>query len=199
MKKIVLLISSICFATILNAQITSKTVNVIKPGTLGSFLSNNERNTITNLTVTGNIDARDFTTMRDSMPYLNVIDLSSTIIAEYYDDLGLGTSEMKFYNANLLPKYCLSGKTLSTLLLPTSIDSISNQAFPSLNLKSIVIPSKVKKFDDFTFAGSHIDSIQFAAPTSLEYIGKQVFSYSTLMHFSLPSSVKTLSKSFLCK
>ena len=39
--------------------------------------------TVTNLTVTGTIDARDFKTMRDNMPLLAVLDLSGVTIAAY--------------------------------------------------------------------------------------------------------------------
>ncbi len=52
----------------LNAQVT-ETANVTTPGTLNT-VANAYLSTVTNLTVTGIIDARDFKTMRDSMPLL---------------------------------------------------------------------------------------------------------------------------------
>ncbi|HEX7583948.1 MAG TPA: hypothetical protein VF373_04615, partial [Prolixibacteraceae bacterium] len=68
-----LLIICLCTTFLLHAQV-SKTVNVTA-GSLSLALTNTEKSTITNLTLTGTIDARDFKTMRDSMTVLAEIDL----------------------------------------------------------------------------------------------------------------------------
>jgi hypothetical protein len=73
MKRPIAFLFSFCFALILNAQV-SKSVS-ISAGGLSAALDATEKNTITNLTVTGTIDARDVLTMRDNMPALAVIDL----------------------------------------------------------------------------------------------------------------------------
>ena len=65
----------------LNAQV-SKTVNLIA-GNLFTVLSAEEKITITSLTLSGNIDARDFKTMRDEMPFPGEVDLSEVNILEY--------------------------------------------------------------------------------------------------------------------
>jgi len=63
-------------------------------------------NTVTNLAVTGVLDARDFVTMRDKMPLLAVIDLSGTTIAAYSGAGGTDTYAWygTIYTANTMPR-----------------------------------------------------------------------------------------------
>ena len=65
MKKILSLTIFALFILMASAQV-SQTVNVTTPGTL-STLASTYLSTVTNLTVTGNIDARDIKTMWDNM------------------------------------------------------------------------------------------------------------------------------------
>ena len=69
MKKIIPLLFTLFFALLTHAQV-SKTVNLTAAGTLTASLTAIEKNTVTNLTINGTIDARDFEIMRDSMPLL---------------------------------------------------------------------------------------------------------------------------------
>jgi len=84
MKKTFTLIISLCIALMLQAQVL-KTVG-ISAGGLSTTLSATEKSTVTNLTVTGTIDARDFKTMRDSMQVLETIDLKDN--KKLCDELG---------------------------------------------------------------------------------------------------------------
>jgi len=59
----------------MNAAV-SKTVNVTTAGTLSTQLTTTEMTSVTNPTVTGNIDARDFKFMRDGITNLAVLDIS---------------------------------------------------------------------------------------------------------------------------
>ena len=60
------LLTLLCFCCIMAAQAqVSKTINVTTAGTLSSLLTAEEKISVTNLTVTGNIDARDVMCMRD--------------------------------------------------------------------------------------------------------------------------------------
>ena len=65
-----------------------KTISVATAGTLKNLLTNTEKNTITNLTITGNLDARDFKLMRDSIPLLEVLDVSAVNIQAYSGTAG---------------------------------------------------------------------------------------------------------------
>ena len=70
MKKLFLL--SLCLSLYFGAQaIDTRTANVTTAGTL-STVASAYLNTVTNLTVTGTIDATDFKAMRDNMSLLAV-------------------------------------------------------------------------------------------------------------------------------
>lgn len=58
MKKLVLLITAICLSAALQAAV-QKTVNCTAAGTLTSYFTAGERTTVTDLIITGTIDARD--------------------------------------------------------------------------------------------------------------------------------------------
>ena len=74
-------------------------VNVV-PGGLYSLISKNAI-TITKLTLTGTIDARDFKTMRDAMPALTDLDLSDVRIVSYTGADGTNEgSNITPYSAN---------------------------------------------------------------------------------------------------
>src|SRR5450759_2302489 len=90
------------FATVsLQAQV-SKNVN-ITPGGLVSAMTSAEKTTVTNLTVTGTIDARDFKTMRDSLTVLSAVDLSGVTTAAYTGTEGTYDSSSINYLANEIP------------------------------------------------------------------------------------------------
>ncbi|MCF8362068.1 MAG: T9SS type A sorting domain-containing protein [Prolixibacteraceae bacterium] len=65
---------TLAIIALLGAQImfaqNSNTINLETAGTLSSALTSVEKNSINDLTITGNIDARDFKTMRDGMEIL---------------------------------------------------------------------------------------------------------------------------------
>jgi hypothetical protein len=128
-------------------------------------LTSTELNIVTNLTITGTIDATDFVVMRDNMPNLSVLDLSAVNIQAYKGNGG--TNYHTTYPANQIPEYATvnpspgnpdnTGKlntTLSTIKLPNSIASIGFGAFQNCeNLTSVVIPNSVTSIGDAAFVG----------------------------------------------
>jgi hypothetical protein len=81
MKRALIILACLTIAVMLQAQVT-KTVNVTAGG-LSTALTTVEMSSITELIVTGTIDARDFKTMRDEMPLLKNVDLNDATIVEY--------------------------------------------------------------------------------------------------------------------
>jgi hypothetical protein len=157
MKLTFLLIAGLCMIMKLQAQVY-KTIRVTSGG-LSSSLTTEEKNTITNLTLAGNIDARDFKTMRDDMPVLAEIDLSSVTIEAYS---GEGTIFFEYdFQANTVPDYAFfnpftwNGNTrLISILLPNSITSIGHSSFSQCTgLQSVFIPSSVTSISDGAFQG----------------------------------------------
>ena len=150
MKRLLLLSLFLSFIISGYAQV-SKTVNVTTPGTLSTVLTSTGLATITNLTITGTIDARDFVTMRDSMSVLAVVDLSAVTIAAYTGTGGTDGNASITYPDNELPQYAffnpfnsLLNHSFTTIVIPSSIISIGDDAFAYCkDLTSIAIPSSV--------------------------------------------------------
>jgi hypothetical protein len=139
---------------------TYKTINVESAGTLSSLLTSTEKSTLTQLTVSGYIDARDIKCMRDELTVLSVIDISNASIVAYSGSLGTYPGDISYANNELpLSSFLLQPNTpkltLTSILLPTSLASISSYAFAMCtNLKpSIKIPSAVTNIGNYAFMG----------------------------------------------
>ena len=134
MKKIYSILLAVLITSSTMAQV-SKTINVTTAGTLSSLLTSTEKTTVTNLTVTGNIDTRDVKCMRGEMTKLSVLDIS-TVSIKAYSGLGGTSAFSTIYPANEMPEQSFydnntsTGKvTLKTIMLPVSIISIGDEAF----------------------------------------------------------------------
>jgi len=103
MKKLIFLFALLYLSFGTYAQL-SKTINLANAGTLSTALTPTELLNVTNLTITGIIDARDFKAMRDSMTMLAVLDLSATTIAAY-EGTGGTLPGAQNYPANGIPDY----------------------------------------------------------------------------------------------
>jgi hypothetical protein len=182
MRRTFLIIVSFCIGLILQAQV-SKTVNVTAGG-LSSALTSTEKTTVTNLVVTGTIDARDFKTMRDEMTVLSVLDISGVAVAAYTGAGGTFTTSNISYPANTVPVYAFffsgtgTGKTsLKVVTLPLSITTIGSSAFDSCNgLTSFNIPSSVTSIGSNVFYSCTSLSGSLTIPSSVLVIGSSSFS-----------------------
>ncbi|HEY5590074.1 MAG TPA: leucine-rich repeat protein [Paludibacter sp.] len=182
-----------------NAPIATvqKTVNLPVAGTLNAFLTETEKSTITDLTITGSMDARDFRIIRDNMSLLSIIDLSGVSIVSY---TGLGGSDpfstnSITYLANTVPIYafCLSS-LLESVKLPSTTQSIGISAFEGcVSLTSITLPSNLKaiehqafdrciKINDITIPASviTIGDLAFAGCSALITVDSTNIDYSSL-------------------
>jgi len=158
----------------LHAQV-SKTV-IVTPGGLLTALTPAELSTVTNLTLTGSIDYRDFLTMRLNMPLLLELDLSEVKIETYI------TVEKfpVYYMENTIPDYAFEGKTsLKLITLPASISSIGRYAFSGCNgLTNIVLPPSVKSIWQNAFSNCY-GLTNIVLPSSVTYISHYAFSGCT--------------------
>jgi len=134
MKKLFTFLLLGLFVCTANAQVI-KTVNVTTAGTLATVAST-YLSTVTNLTVTGSIDARDFLCMRESMTNLKVIDLKTATIKSYTGTAGTVSGSSTTYPVNEIPQYSFFnisvgiGKTgLTSISLPITVSSIGSSAF----------------------------------------------------------------------
>jgi hypothetical protein len=160
----------------LNAQV-SKTINITTAGTLSTALTANELSTVSNLTVTGNINDDDFFTIRDKCISLEILNLSGAVVV-----------------GNSIPYRALYGCAgLSSIILPEKIYNIGNSAFQGCSsLTEINIPNSVTTIGNSSFRGCiRLESITI--PSSVTSIEKSAFSgCSGLNSVIIPSSVKTI-------
>ncbi len=172
------------FLSYVNAQVYD-TANVTIPGTLNAVAKAYLR-TVSNLTVAGTIDARDFKTMRDSMTALTVLDLSGVNIAAYKGTNGTYRTYYianydTTYPSNAIPQHAFYLKALLTsITLPNTITSIGDSAFCSTFytagfIGSFVIPSSVKSIGSCAFANCGGLTGSLTIPSSVEYIGDFAF------------------------
>lgn len=107
---------------------------------------------VKHLVINDTIDSRDFQTMRDEMPNLEVLDLSNATIAAYNGSDGCGGSRVYHYNANEIPEFAFYNpstsegkKSLTSIIFPPSIKSIRNYAFNDTGLSGTLnIPASVR-------------------------------------------------------
>ena len=180
MKKLILLFFTLSFTLFVQSQV-SKTVNLTTAGTLSTLLTPTELNTVTNLTITGNLNACDFVTMRDNMPLLAVLDISNVTISAYTGALGTAGTTSTTYPANEIPESAFLSPisydakiTLKNITLPSSVSSIGGGAFfYCTGLTSLIIPNSVTSIGNNAFClcsgltgltiGNSVTSIGYAA------------------------------------
>jgi hypothetical protein len=159
---------------VVNAQAqVSKTINLSTSGTLGTLLSSSEKNTITNLTITGSIDARDFKLLRDSMPVLETLDIKDANIQSYNGNAGTG-SQSALYPVNEIPQFAFCNpsiqsfnKTLKSIIYPTTATSIGNGAFAFCqSLQVVNIPKNILSIAQNAFVASNAT---FSVDTDNQY------------------------------
>jgi hypothetical protein len=204
----------------LNAQV-NKTINVATSGTLANLLTENEKATVTNLTVTGTINAPDYYTMRDALPSLLVVDLSAVntegdsipyrafyrkqnlkevIIPSSVTYIGMEAFEScTDLNNVVIPNSVTSigygsfdgCSGLTSVTIPSSVTSIGFDAFGWSGLTSVTIPSSVISIGDFAFGGLS-GLTSITIPSSVSFIGDLAFMQSGLTSVTIPSSVTSI-------
>ena len=186
MKAIYLLIISLFISQMLQAQVEKKVENTA--GNLSTLLTPTELNSVTDLTIAGTMDARDFMTIR-KMYWLTTLDLSGISVLAYP-----GGANGEVYNANEIPRSAFEGcYLLKSVIIPSSITAMGNQVFSHCShLTSISIPSSVKRIGGNAFDGcSSLTTI--ALPTSIISLGGSCFYECTsLTSIVIPSSLKTI-------
>ena len=139
-------------------------------GSLAQLVSDTQ---ITQLTVTGEMDARDFLFITDELTELTAVDLSQAIIVPVVGTMLYGT--VTSYAANEIPRTAFFGKKLTSVVLPSGLKTIGFAAFAGCyQLQSVTIPASVTYIDDYAFSGSALTSLEL--PSSIQGMGKGVFS-----------------------
>jgi hypothetical protein len=192
MKKIYLLIVGLLLAIGLKAQVEKSIENTA--GQLNSLLTDEELNTITDLTITGTLDARDFWTLRDSMPMLAVINMREADIVGY--SVPEGTSSAIYYPDNTVPIEAFynsktgANTTLKYIRLPKLTTKIGFNAFFNCTaLDSVDLPPLLVTLSSLTF-GQCSSLIKITLPPKITNIEDHAFyRCSSLKSVDIPASV----------
>ena len=208
MKNFLLLLTFMGFASGIFAQV-SKTVNLAAAGTLSISLTSDELTTITNLTLTGILDVRDFKTMRDEMSLLTVLDLSGVAVAPYEGTAGTSPNSYD-YPADAIPDCAFFNQStwhskisLISVVLPSSITSIGIDAFRHCSrLTTVTISSSVTSIGEGAFEScSGLITVDSENPNYSSLDGvlynkaqTTLFQYpvSKIGSFTIPSSVTSI-------
>lgn len=176
-KRIILLIMLTGLLALNITAQTTKSINLTTPGTLSTLITSFESNNIVTLSVSGNIDARDFVFLRDKMTKLAVLNIGNASIKAYAGSAGTRPDEFFNYPADELPDYAFYNpklftykSTLTSITLPGGLKSIGTLAFYfSWNLSSISIPAGVNDIAEYAFYGCYALSSFTVAPTNTRY------------------------------
>ena len=172
MKKILLLLT--CIAVLVSSP--AATINVFTPGNLSALVTNPN---MSNLTLTGTIDARDFKYIRDNMPNLSILDMSGVTIVSYSGLGGTSYSATDTYSSNTIPVYAFCDPNTHT---------------GKITLTSVKLPNNLTKIDRYSFSGCAQITGTLNIPSGVSSIGDEAFKDCKGFAGSLtiPASVITL-------
>jgi hypothetical protein len=155
-----------------------QTLNLTAAGTLKDVP---DISTVSHLRLTGSIDARDVSFMRDSMPVLMVLDLEGANVVAYTGKQGTDTSTTT-YPVNEMPQYSfyhpssrIAKTALVSVKLPAGLTSIGRAAFQNCSrLTSLTLPCSLTAIGGSAFRDCRgLTSLTF--PSSLTAIGGSAF------------------------
>ncbi len=171
---------------VMQSASTIRTINVAEAGTLSALITKNELMTLTELTLTGELNQTDMAMLSPT----NSSDRKKFALVRL--DLSGVTLTDKTING-----IYITG--LEEVLLPSGIETIGDKAFDNCeNLKEIVIPASVKTFSTSAFDKcTALCKVEFASPSSLEtftvYGSTGLFSQCpNLKSFEIPESVTNI-------
>ena len=198
MKKLLSVLSFVMLATSAVAEF-SKTIDVPTAGTLSTLLTASVKTAVTNLTITGFIDARDIEIMRDDLPLLAVLDISNVTIVSYTGKDGTVGFYTSTYPANEIPKYSFQNSSfvskisLKTIILPNTVTSIGVGAFWGCSgLTSLMIPNAVNTIGNNSFSDCR-GITNITLPDAVTSIGSSAFSNcSALTNIIIPNAVSII-------
>ena len=151
-----------------------KTVHVATAGTLETYISAAEKESLVGLKITGTLNASDYQFIRD-MPALRSLDISQTTLTT--------TSSMFFSKS----------PNIEQVILPLNLEVIHDYTFNNSNITSIEIPASVTVIGASAFSACRELSGNLILPEGLQSIGNSAFSSCKLSgSLTIPNSVTIL-------
>ena len=165
------------FLTLLIACCAAITIWAVQvENTAGNLANLIDDTSITQLTVTGTIDARDFKFIADNLNNLTLLNLSNAHIVAYSNAKSPVFMSTTNYEENAIPITAFMGKKLRSVTLPTSTKKIGKAAFAGCSqLEYFTLPAEVEVIEPYAFSAcDKLKSINF--PTTIKELGEGAFS-----------------------
>jgi hypothetical protein len=190
---------------------STDTIFVETPGTLNMLVADLESTNIKNLTIKGNINAKDLNTIKSGVGRfkdLESIDLYEAkfiVGSDSYStltlssDIGMGHTTYNYYisDDNRIEK---SSELTGLGGINTTINVYNNRLdalfYGTRNIKRVVLPPTIKGLGDYMFKGcTELISVQF--PDDITFVGDEVFSgCEKLTSVNIPSTVTEIGVGF---
>lgn len=141
-----------------------KTVHVDMSGELHNIITEEEKDNITDLTITGIIDYKEDIGYLNTMKNLVRLDLSNVYVVAYTGYLD--------YFQSIIPSQTFFGSasasTLKTLIMPKTLVKLGDKALPFHNLDTLVFHNKIQEIGESNRLGKKT----FISNESLNYVAK---------------------------
>lgn len=130
----------------------------------------------TALTISGQMNAADFSYILDNLNDLATLDLTNVTIVAYNGD-ALPYTGLKSSPANTLPDYALTGLThLKTIVLPASLKAIGKGSLSGTGITSLSVPAGVETIG--AYAAMRCESLQqVSVDKDVKEFGTRAFAY----------------------
>lgn len=191
MKRISIYFIMLMAAFSLSIGAQAKSVEVKTAGTLSQFLSAEEINTLTELTISGPLNGDDIFTIRSMRARLQILNLQDANIVEggkKYDETNTTANNV------IGNKMLYAMPSLKTLILPNSVTQIGEEAIAQCpNLESVTLPSSLTFIGSYSFSNcTRLKSIRI--PEGVTKIGQYAFKdCKTLTSVALPKTLGQVS------
>lgn len=140
-------------------------------GELSSRLTDTK---VTELTITGSLDARDFKYMADKCNDLTAVDLSGAKILAYEGTEPVFGQQIT-YQANEIPQTSFFGKPLTSVVLPSGVRIVGYAAFAGCEgIAQIEFPASLDSISGYAFNATGFSTL--ALPATVTKIGEGAFS-----------------------
>lgn len=150
----------------------SASITLSSPGTLASALTEDPA-TVTQLAVTGPIDARDLQFISFNMPALESLDLSEATV-KALQNAKVGGLSQKSYRDHVLPPMSLCGVPAKSIKLPATLREIGQAALSATGITELTIPAGVTTIAAGAFASCEALTA-VTIPASVTTIGMGAF------------------------
>ncbi len=144
--------------------------------TAGSLSTLVDDTSITSLTVTGTIDARDFKFIADKLNDLTLLNLGNAEIVAYSNAKSPVFLAIDTYDSNAIPATALMNKKLRSVTLPKNITKIGQAAFAGCKqLEFLSLPSSLEVIESYAFTSCNMLK-SISLPSGLQTLGEGAFS-----------------------